>query len=151
MKEVRLNSLVILILLPIIALFANNVPKSWTDGPLNHDVTNAFFDEKNMIPNTLYHNNATDYYTVWYDETQSYVTYDRRTNIAMDTVVFNVPEANGKIDRKGVVYGWNNVTNKNNGGGQVVIVDGKVAPTSHFDEEGMRIQEEYGCIGCHNV
>lgn len=151
MKEVRLNSLVILVLLPIVALLANNMPKSWTDGPFNHEINGDFNDEKNMIPNTLYHNNDTNYYTVWYDETQSYVTYDRRTNLAMDTVVFNAPEVTGKTDRKGVVYGWNNVVNKNKGGGRIVIADAKVAPTSHFDEEGMRIQEEYGCIGCHNI
>lgn len=150
MKEVRLNSFIFLLLIPIISVLANSMPESWLEGPFNHDTTGDFFNDSNMVSNTLYYNNKSNYYTVWDDDTEQYVTYDKRTNTELETVVFNVPEDSGMTGRVRLINGWDNVASREVGA-RIVIADAKVVPTSHLDEEGMRIQAEHGCVGCHEI
>jgi hypothetical protein len=148
MKTVRLNSFVILLLIPIVAMLANKMPESWVEGPFNHNTTDDFFNDANMVANTLYHNNKTDYYTVWDEDAKKYITYNKNTNVELDTVVFNAPDNSGGSGRVRLINGWNNVAGRTEGP-RVVMVNGKVAPSHQLDEEGMRIQEELGCAGCH--
>lgn len=148
MKTTRLNSVVFLLLIPIIAMLTEKMPDKWLDGPFNHDITGDFFDDRNMVSNTLYYNNNTEYYTIWDEDLKKYITFDRATNVALNTVVFNAPETRKSTGKVRLIAGWDNVIRGSGGGG--VAIEGTMAvPTSHLDEDGMRIQAEQGCGGCH--
>ena len=151
MKETRLNSLAILVLIPIIIMMSKFTPDSWLEGPFNHNTSGDFFSDANMVPNTLYYNNSTDFYTVWDESANKYVTYDKNTNIELQTVVFNAPDRNTTNGKVRLIGGWNNVASRAKGGERIVVAGAKVVPTSHLDEEGMRIQEQFGCAGCHEI
>lgn len=151
MKETRLNSLAILILIPVIAMISKLAPESWVEGPFNHNTSGDFFSDANMVPNTLYYNNDTDYYTVWDEVGNKYVTYDKNSNVELQTVVFNAPDKTRSSGRVRLIDGWDNVAYREKGGERIVIAGAKVVPTSHLDEEGMRIQAQFGCAGCHDI
>lgn len=151
----RLNSVAFLLLIPIVAMLSEKLPDSWLDGPFNHDISGDFFDDKTIVPNTLYYNNNTNYYTIWDDDLQKYITYDRRGNFPLETVVFNAPElAPDGYEKSGkvrLIAGMSNVVRGRGERGGVIIEGTMAVPTSHLDEEGMRIQAEFGCAGCHDM
>lgn len=150
MTTIRLNTLATLLLIPLVSLFFKAMPDSATEGPFNHRTDGSFFSDADVVPNTLYFNNNTDYYTVWDDKLGKYITYDKRDNNQLEKVVFNAPES-GKVSEKlRLIRGWDHVV-KTTRGPRIVIADNKVMPTSHLDADGMRIQEQYGCAGCHEM
>ena len=155
MKTTRLNSFIFLLLIPLFSMLTEKMPESWLEGPFNHDISGDFFDDKKAVGNTLYYDNNTKYYTAWDEDRKKYITYNKTTNNELTRVVFNAPEldANGEetSNRANLVAGWNNVV-KEVDGPRGVVFEGAVAmPTSHLDEEGMRIQAEFGCAGCHSM
>lgn len=151
MNECRLNSVAILVLIPLIIMASKYVPASWSEGPFNHNISGDFFNDANVVPNTMYFNNKTDYYTIWDDETNQYVTYSKESNTKLQTVVFNAPTQSDKALRVRVTGGWDNVVYREEGVGKVILAGASIAPSSHLDEEGLRIQAEYGCAGCHEI
>jgi hypothetical protein len=148
MKTIQLNSVAIALLVPLLILLGNNMPDSVAEGPFNHDLSQGFFSDEGMVSNTLYHNNKTDYVTVWDEAAGKYVTYDQNSGEALSKVVFNAEEHDSGKSGRTMVAGWNG---KVRGGGKVVIVETKAVPTTHLDEEGMKIQAKYGCAGCHTM
>lgn len=153
MQTTRLNSVAFLLLIPLLTMLCEKMPDSWLDGPFNHNISGDFFDDKNVVPNTLYYNNNTNYYTIWDEDQEKYVTYDRRGNFPLQTVVFNAPELTPEgyeqTGRVRLLAGYNNVVRGPGEPRGVVIAGTMAVPASHLDDEGMRIQAEQGCDGCH--
>ena len=149
MKTIRLNSFVIALLIPAFMLLGNNLPEKYLEGPFNHDLSKGFFNDEGMVPNTLYHNNKTPFVTVWDEATQHYITYDQYSGEKQPAVVFNALEVEGAKAKKTLVAAYERKLGR--GGGRVAMLGNKVAPTTHLDAEGLKIQAEYGCQGCHTM
>ncbi|GAB6081571.1 hypothetical protein JCM30471_04850 [Desulfuromonas carbonis] len=154
MTTIRLNSFAILLLIPLVSLFFKAMPDSINEGPFNHRTDGGFFSDGDVVPNTLYFNNNTDYYTIWDDKLEKYITYNKSDNYKLDKVVFNAPETGKVSDRLHLIKGWEYVVKTSDGlrnSPRIVIANNKIMPTSHLDAEGMKIQEQYGCAGCHEM
>ena len=137
MKTIQLNSVAIARLVPLLILLGNNMPDSVAEGPFNHDLSQGFFNDEGRVSNTLYHNNKTDYVTAWDEAAGKYVTCDQSSGKALPKVVFNAADHDSGKSGRTMVADWNG---KLRGGGTVVIVGTKAVPTTHLDEEGMKIQ-----------
>ena len=132
MKTVQLNSVVIMALIPILIALANMVPEKWVDGPFNHKVdTSDFFNDADIVSNTLYANNDTGLVTYWDDDISTYRTYDQINNKHLDKVVFNVDTGDNR-------------------GHHFLVAGSRIVPLTQLDADGLKIQSEQGCISCHS-
>lgn len=131
MKTVQLNSLTIIALIPVLIAMINIVPEKWIDGPFNHKVDPGnFFNDADIVPNTMYANNGSGLVTYWDEDIENYRTWDQINNRHMDKVVFN-------IDSPGEQ------------GQHYLVAGNRIVPLTQLDNEELQIQSEQGCTACH--
>lgn len=93
------------------------------DGPFNQG--------GNVVPSLLYAKNGSDYVTYWDENTGSYRTFDQQNNIYLASTVFET-----ESDKSSQNY---------------VIVGRSVVPLTRLSHEEMAIQNQQGCIACHET